>query len=289
MGAFPAKWWRYKTGRDSHSFSPSAFAAAFAPDHLALVPECEMALADASDSKKPRRNPPYITVEDDDPGYPLEHFCIPRHYAHDLDSVLIPKGFILDRVERLAQDISRDLPGPLVALCVLKGGYQFFSDLLNFIKSNNSFAGSQPVQIQVDFVRLKSYEDTQSSGEVRVVGIDNLEELQDKNVLIVEDIIDSGRTMQKLLSLLDKYKPKKVRVASLLVKRVDGKRNYTPDYVGFEVPNKFVVGYALDYNEYFRDLNHICILNDKGIYKYSQEQLAISPPPPVLADEDGED
>ena len=95
--------------------------------------------------------------------------------------------------------------------------------------------------------------------------------------------------MQKLLSLLDKYKPKKVRVASLLVKRVDGKRNYTPDYVGFEVPNKFVVGYALDYNEYFRDLNHICILNDKGIYKYSQEQLAISPPPPVLVDEDGED
>jgi hypoxanthine phosphoribosyltransferase len=197
-----------------------------------------------------------------------------------LERVLIPKGFILDRVERLARDISEDLPGPLVALCVLKGGYQFFTDLLNFIKTNNSIKGTKPVQLQVDFIRLKSYEDTHSTGDVRVVGIDNLQSLSGKNVLIVEDIVDSGRTMKKLLSLIGQYSPKNVRVASLLVKTIDGQRAFTPHYVGFSVPNKFVVGYALDYNEYFRDLNHICVLNEGGIQKYRQDRLASPDPKP---------
>jgi hypoxanthine phosphoribosyltransferase len=94
-------------------------------------------------NKKPASNeePPFIEIDESDPGYDLKHFCIPQHYSDDLERVLIPKGFILDRVERLARDISEDLPGPLVALCVLKGGYQFFTDLLNFIKTNNSIKG----------------------------------------------------------------------------------------------------------------------------------------------------
>ena len=75
------------------------------------------------------------------------------------------------------------------------------------------FIGSIPVQIQIDFIRLKSYEDTHSKGEVKVMGIENLESLRGKNVLIVEDIIDTGRTMGKLLSLIENYQPKKVKVA----------------------------------------------------------------------------
>ena len=111
------------------------------------------------------------------------------------------------------------------------------------------------------------------------MGIENLESLRGKNVLIVEDIIDTGRTMGKLLSLIENYQPKKVKVASLLVKRLEGGRKYTPNYIGFEVPDKFVVGYALDYNEYFRDLNHICVLNEAAIHKYSAEELKKSPIP----------
>merc|ERR1712156_1175013 len=115
------------------------------------------------------------------------------------------------------------------ALCVLKGGYKFFSDMLD--KVNN---------------------------------------LTGKNVLIVEDIIDTGATMRKLLTTIMKYQPKSVKVACLLRKRTPKSSGYVPDYVGFEIPNKFVVGYALDYNEYFRDLMHICEISPHGIEKYKQ-------------------
>jgi hypoxanthine phosphoribosyltransferase len=108
----------------------------------------------------------------------------------------------------------------------------------------------------------------QSSGKVAVVGGDDLEELRGKNVLVVEDIIDTGRTMRKLLATLADHEPKKVRVVSLLVKRTLSSTGYRPDYIGFEIPNKFIVGYALDYNEYFRDLTHVCVISDNAKQKY---------------------
>lgn len=82
-------------------------------------------------------------------------------------------------------------------------------------------------------------------------------------------ILDTGRTMKKLLNTLAEYKPKSVKVASLLVKRTPLSSGYRPDFIGFEIPDHFVVGYALDYNEYFRDLNHICVINDHGKEKYA--------------------
>ncbi|RMC04883.1 hypothetical protein DUI87_18058 [Hirundo rustica rustica] len=88
------------------------------------------------------------------------------------------------------------------------------------------------------------------------------------NVLIVEDIVGTGRTMKVLLNNIEKYKPKMIKVASLLVKRTSRPDGYRPDYYGFEIPDLFVVGYALDYNEHFRDLNHICVINDHGKTKY---------------------
>ncbi|KAK8734666.1 hypothetical protein OTU49_005923 [Cherax quadricarinatus] len=96
--------------------------------------------------------------------------------------------------------------------------------------------------------------------------------LSGRNVLVVEDIIDTGKTMEKLLAILKNHQPKSVRVASLLVKRKSDSTGYRPDYCGFEIPDKFVVGYALDYNEYFRDLNHICVINDSGKKKYLTPQ-----------------
>lgn len=99
--------------------------------------------------------------------------------------------------------------------------------------------------------------------------MDDLAILKGKNVLIVEDIIDTGRTMQRLLATLAKYEPKSVTVACLLRKRTPLSDNYAPHYVGFEIPDKFVVGYALDYNEYFRDLAHICAISEYGKQKYS--------------------
>ncbi|XP_023826401.1 hypoxanthine-guanine phosphoribosyltransferase-like isoform X2 [Salvelinus fontinalis] len=188
----------------------------------------------------------YHQIPDDEKGYELDLFCVPKHYEEDLDRVIIPHGLIMDRTERLARDIVRDMGGHhIVALCVLKGGYKFFADLLDYIKALNQNC-DKSVPLTVDFIRLKSY----------------------CNVLIVEDIVETGRTMETLLSLLSECNPKMVKVVSLLVKRTPRSSGYRPDYMGFEVPDWFLVGYALDYNEYFRDLSHICILNEKAKVKY---------------------
>jgi len=203
-------------------------------------------------------------------------FCIPKHYEDDLASVLIPSGLINDRVERLANEICSDLNfEPVVALCILKGGYRFFADLCDKIQAigRNS---ERTIPMALDFIRMKSYHNDSSSGEIEVFGADTLQELRGKNVLIVEDIIDTGKTMLKLLSMVKEHEPKSVRVASLLVKRSPLSVGYMPDYAGFNIPDHFVIGYALDYNEYFRDLSHICIINSNGKKKYALSNLTKS-------------
>jgi len=220
-------------------------------------------------SSKEERKESFIRIADDDPGYSLQQFCIPKHYEDDLSYVAIPEGIIHDRTERLARDIITDFGSEaIVGLCVLKGGYKFFTDLFNKMQLLNRNT-DKSVPISVDFIRLKSYENEKSTGSIKVIGSDNLDNLKGKNVLVVEDIIDTGRTMTHLLELLKKFEPKSVKVASLLVKRTPLAVGYRPDYIGFEIPDVFIVGYALDYNEYFRDLGHICVINDNGKKKYS--------------------
>ncbi|MCL4140254.1 UNVERIFIED_CONTAM: hypothetical protein GTU68_033952 [Idotea baltica] len=197
-----------------------------------------------------------IKILDDYKGYSLNHFCVPKHYEDDIEDIMIPWGVIQDRIERIARDIFQEVKDePLIALCVLKGGYRFFTDLLEKITSFNRTHGSVSVPISIDFIRLKSYENDSSTGNISVIGGDNLERLKGQTVLVVEDIIDTGRTMQRLTNLLQGYEPKCLKVASLFVKRRPGTLGIKPDYCGFEIPDKFVIGYALDYNEYFRDLN----------------------------------
>jgi len=215
-----------------------------------------------------------LNIPDAYEGYQKNLFCIPNHYEDSISNVLIPYGMIMDRIEKLARDCFYDMLGngrePLHAICVLKGGYKFFADMLDKINSLNSNHSEGSVQVSVDFIRLKSYENDKSSGEINIIGLDRMDSLTGKNVLIVEDIIDTGRTMTKLLNTISKYSPKSVKVACLLRKRTHLSSGYIPDYVGFEIPDKFVVGYALDYNEYFRDLMHICEISSTGIEKYKQ-------------------
>ncbi|KAM7040028.1 hypoxanthine-guanine phosphoribosyltransferase-like [Acridotheres tristis] len=230
-------------------------------------------------------------IRDEESGYNENLFCIPKHYEEDLEKVFIPHGLILDRyegkqkrigtvtpifvppnektentfqnfllfffshrTERLARDIMQDMGSHhIVALCVLKGGYKFFADLLDHIKALNQ-NGDKSVPVTVDFVRIKSYCNDSPAENISFVG-DELSTLNGKNVLVVEDIIETGRTMKALLSKIKDKKPRMVKVVSLLVKRTCQSPGYRPDYTGFEIPDKFVVGYALDYNEYFRDLN----------------------------------
>ncbi|XP_043990884.1 phosphoribosyltransferase domain-containing protein 1b isoform X2 [Gambusia affinis] len=170
--------------------------------------------------------------------------------------------------ERLARNIMDDLGDhDIVVLCVLKGGYQFCADLVERIKalSRNS---NHTIPMRVHFIRLRSYLNDQSTEDLHILGAEDLSFLAGKNVLIVEGIVGTGKTMETLLEHVKAFKPKMIKVAGLLVKRVQHSLASVPDYVGFEIPNRFVVGYALDYNEYFRDLNHICVISESGKKKY---------------------
>jgi len=221
-----------------------------------------------AEEKKSSEN--FIRVPDGCMLYPIEHFSIPKHYEDSISSIMIPHGLVLDRTERMARDIHEGFGAEaMTILCVLKGGYHFCQDLMHYINALNRNSG-RSIQMGVDFIRLKSYENDESTGEVRIIGSDDLSTLNGKNILVVEDIIDTGRTMEKLLATLEKYTPKSVKVASLLLKRRPDCTGYRPDYLGFEIPNMWVIGYGgFDYNEYFRDLNHICIINENGKKKYA--------------------
>ncbi|WKX92316.1 hypothetical protein Q1695_010388 [Nippostrongylus brasiliensis] len=202
----------------------------------------------------------------DDFELPVTAFDIPRCYAGDLSAVVITEGLIRDRVRRLAKDIHEAIgENQLSLLCVLKGSYKFFNALVDEL-ANARWSCAEPMT--VDFIRCKSYEDDASSGQVEVIGLSNLEELRGKNVLIVDDIVDTGLTLSKLIHTLEQYGTKKIWTALLLSKRIPRKVDVSEDFVAFHIPNKFIVGYGLDYNQKFRDLNHICVMSEAGIQKY---------------------
>nr|XP_020451437.1 phosphoribosyltransferase domain-containing protein 1-like [Monopterus albus] len=209
-----------------------------------------------------------IVIKDDWPGYCLDLFSYPAHYSGDLDCVIIPHGVIMDRTERLARNIMDDLGDhDIVVLCVLKGGYQFCADLVDRIKAL-SCNSNRTIPMRVHFIRLRSYLNDQSTEDLHILGEEDLSFLAEKNVLIVEAVVGTGNTIKTLLKYVEAFRPKMIKVAGLLVKRVSRNSACLPDYVGFEIPNYFVVGYALDYNEYFRDLNHICVISESGKMKY---------------------
>ena len=119
------------------------------------------------------------------------------------------------------------------------------------------------------YVRLKSYHNTNSTGSVQVIS-DDLSVLKDKHVLVIEDIIDTGRTLGHFCKQLVSIGPKSLRIASLLEKRTPKSVGLRGDFVGFSIPDLFIVGYSLDYNERFRDLNHLSVLTDATIAKYNE-------------------
>ena len=118
----------------------------------------------------------------------------------------------------------------------------------------------------MEFLRVSSYDGTSTSGKVQIGGGLNLDDLNGKHVIVVEDIIDTGTTLSHLLPLLkEQAKPKSVEVCSLLTKRLDQPPKVQAKYVGFSIPNHFIIGYGLDYNELYRDLKDIWVISKQGI------------------------
>jgi len=186
----------------------------------------------------------------DDENLPMDSLLIPMHYEGMIDSILVPKGLISDRIEKLAQTIRRDYDGVTVHLiCILKGGSAFFEELCNQLRAIHRFSQREYVPFTFDFVKVSSYKGLSSSGAVSVSGMD-LASLAGKHCLLVEDIVDTGRTMTHLLPLIKRSAVvTSLRVATLLEKRTPKSCGFKAQYCGFSIPDKFVIGYNLDYND----------------------------------------
>ena len=169
----------------------------------------------------------------------------------DIDHVVITEQEIQDRIAALGDAISRDYQGePVLLVAVLRGAALFIADLARHITS----------PVEIDFMAVSSYgSSTQSSGVVRI--IKDLEELiEGRHVLVVEDILDTGLTLKYLLKNLASRKPASLEVVALLSKEGKQRVPISCKYVGFDVPDEFVVGYGLDYAERYRNLPYIGVL-----------------------------
>ena len=212
----------------------------------------------------------------DDATFDAAALIMPRHYAECIDTVLLPHGLILDRVDKLAADILAHYQGETVhLLCVLKGGSIFFSDLLKALNTRFANLDLDYIPYTFDFIRVSSYEGIESTGNVKIdMARKSLEELAGKHVLFVEDILDTCATMTELYKYFAHHATcKSVGAASLLVKRTDrAVPGFKAEFAGFSIPDKFVIGYGLDYNEVFRDLQHIAVISSRGIEKYASSK-----------------
>ena len=168
--------------------------------------------------------------------------------------ILFHREEIEATVKRLATEISKDYQGkhPLL-LGILKGSFMFMADLIRFLD----------FPLEEDFIRLSSYGSSEeSSGRVKIVqGLRSL--INGKDVLVIEDIVDTGLTVSFLLDYLRKRRPTSLRLCALTDKSSCRRTPVTIDYLGFTIPDKFIVGYGLDWDEQFRHLPDICVLEVK--------------------------
>lgn len=166
--------------------------------------------------------------------------------------VLIAAADIRDRVKEMAQEIHRDHPDGVHLVCVLKGAFVFLSDLARELPSTTT----------LDFMAVSSYgTSTKSSGQVQVLK-DLGSSVEGRDVVIVEDIVDTGLTLTYLQDIVRARSPRHLRTACLLSKPSRRKIEVKVEYIGFTIEDKFVVGYGLDYAEQYRNLPYIAVIGD---------------------------
>lgn len=175
---------------------------------------------------------------------------------NDIEEVLIPQDVLQKRVRELGAQITKDLEGEeVVVIGVLKGCVVFLSDIFRQLD----------MKCDLDFMVCSSYENaTESSGNVKIIKDINVD-VKNKVVLVVEDIIDSGRTMHNLKEIFKVRQCKDFKICTLLDKKDRRAVEIEADYIGFDIPNKFVVGYGLDYAGKYRNIPEVCVLK-KEIY-----------------------
>lgn len=181
-----------------------------------------------------------------------------KHYKSFLDEILIPEEALQARIKELGAEISADYEGkPLMLVCILRGGVLFLTDLMRALTIPHT----------IDFMAVSSYGTgaRETSGQVRIT-LDLQMSVEDHDVLLVEDIIDSGNTIASVLELLRTRHPSSLKVCTLLDKFERREADVPIDYCGFKIPNKFVFGYGLDLDEYYRNLPFVGVVKpDKYI------------------------
>lgn len=172
-------------------------------------------------------------------------------YGKEIKKILVSKEQIAQRVKELGAKINADYNDePLTLVCTLRGAALFFADLVREIKGD----------VEIDFISVSSYgAGTCTSGEVKMIK-DLSSPIKGKNVIVVEDIIDTGVTLSYLKKLLEAREPKSLKVCSLLDKPSRRKVEFEGDYIGFEIENEYVVGYGLDYDQKMRNYPDVCVL-----------------------------
>lgn len=162
--------------------------------------------------------------------------------------VLIEEEKLYERIDEIANQIENEYKGKEITLiCILKGSVFFTVDLAKKIKGD----------VKLEFIRVSSYNDgTESSGEIKMK-LDLKDSIQGKDVIVIEDIIDTGRTLSYLLKYLKMKKPNSIKLCALLDKPDRRVEEVKVDYTGFEIPDKFVVGYGLDFDERYRNLPYV--------------------------------
>lgn len=165
----------------------------------------------------------------------------------------ISEGELKLSISKLTQEIEKDYEGKdLLFIAILNGAFMFASDLMKEFDRD----------VTISFVKVSSYQGTQTTGRVdELIGLNN--SLNGKHIVILEDIVDTGITIDKVVTLLNSNYPESVEVCTLLYKPESFKGKQKPKYIGFEIPNKFVVGYGLDYNELGRNLKELYQLKEE--------------------------
>ena len=174
-------------------------------------------------------------------------------YSAENTEVYITSQQLEQAVTKLAEQINQDYSGQEVTLvCVLKGSFMFFADLVRKLRIN----------LRMQFITASSYgSGTTSSGTVTLTETPLKEEyIKDKNIIIIEDIVDTGHTYNRLMQGIGKYNPKTLKFATLLFKPARLERDVKLDYVCFEIEDKFIVGYGLDFGEKYRELPYIGLI-----------------------------
>ncbi len=170
---------------------------------------------------------------------------------HDLKfKPYLSEDKIKSRVDEIGNQISKDFPGksPLF-VAILNGSFMFAADLVK----------SVDLQCEISFIKASSYTGTQSTHELHI-SLGPNDELSGRDIIIIEDIVDSGHSLSKLLPVIKEKNPASLKLASLLYKPAAFKGDFKIDYIGFEIPNDFIVGYGLDYNGLGRNLKDIYVL-----------------------------